>query len=65
MLKGAKISFNVDAVNQTGTSLNVSVDKNGDGSTDQQTTLTDNIDTKVTDSLTSDEGSADQGHTNP
>ena len=65
MLKGAKISFNVDAVNQTGTSLNVSVDKNGDGSTDQQTTLTDNIDTKLTDSLTSDEGSADQGNTNP
>jgi hypothetical protein len=40
--------------------LDVRVDQNGDGSTDQQTTLTDNASTAVTDSITSDVLPADQ-----
>ena len=65
MLKGATMSFSVDAVNQDGSALAVNVDKNGDGSTDQQVTLTDSASTAATDSITSDVLPADQVDANP
>jgi hypothetical protein len=65
MLKGARMSFIVSSVSQDGASLDVNVDQNGDGSMDQHTTLAHNSDTAAINSLTSDEGSADQGNTNP
>ena len=59
------MSFSVDAVNQDGSALAVNVDKNGDGSTDQQVTLTDSASTAATDSITSDVLPADQVDANP
>ena len=65
MLKGARMSFSVSAVNKAGGVLTVHVNKNGSGSTDQKITLTDSASTAAIDSITSDVLPADQTDANP
>lgn len=59
MRKGATGSFNLDTTDQAGAALDIQVDQNSDGSTDPQTTRTDNLSNDVTARMTSDEASDD------
>jgi len=63
--KGSIVSFKLDSVNKEGAALDVEVDQNGDGTTDQQATLTDTQSSDTTDAMTSDDASSDNVDESP